>query len=131
MTSEVWTTPVVSRITVAPTIASSSQSLLAFTQAEYRGTACTTIPRVQLRRLSDGCTPVQGALITVTLAGGYTFVTGSTTCSATTDARGLITLPCIVVPVMGGAGCITAWSDGMSVSARVCAPAPAPTAKQG
>ncbi|AZZ56654.1 hypothetical protein [Rathayibacter iranicus] len=79
--------------------------------------------------MSDGCTPVQGALITVTLAGGYTFVTGSTTCSATTDARGLVTLPCIVVPVMGGAGCIIGWSDGMSVSARVCTPAP--TAKPG
>lgn len=122
MTPEVWTTPVVSRITSVPTIASCNQTLLAFTQAEYRGTACTTISRVQLRRLSDERTPARGALVTVTLAGGYTFVTGSTTYSATTDARGLVTLPCIVVPVMGGAGCITARSDGLSVSARVGAP---------
>ncbi|AND15304.1 hypothetical protein C5D07_02820 [Rathayibacter tritici] len=120
MTEHNWTTPVVAVTVSAPAAASSLRPSMAFLQVSYGGPACTTISCVQLRRTIDGCRPARGSIVTATLSGGFTFATGSTTCAAIADSTGLVTLPAILVPATGGTGLITAHSDGLLLSARVC-----------
>ncbi|PPF10565.1 hypothetical protein C5C31_08775 [Rathayibacter rathayi] len=120
MSEHSWTTPVVAVTVSAPAAASSLRPSMAFLQACYGGPVCTTITCVQLRRTIDGCRPARGSIVTATVSGGFTFTTGSTTCAATSDSTGLVTLPAILVPATGGIGLITAHSEGLSLSARVC-----------
>ncbi|AND17927.1 hypothetical protein C5C18_01680 [Rathayibacter tritici] len=118
-----WAVPVVAVSLATPAAAASGSPTLTFTEASYRGSACTAITGVQVSRTTDGSTADAGKTITVTLKDGYTFAGGKTTYSGTTDSKELLTLPDITVPADGGTSRFGASSDSLSTSAPVSAPA--------
>ena len=115
-----WSIPVIATATVAPAASASGTLALAFNQASYSGTACSTITGAYVTATTDG-TPTTGASITVTLSNGYTFAGGSTSATGVSGTDGRYTLPTISVPAVGGSGTVTSSSAGASNSAALSA----------
>ncbi|WP_022878632.1 hypothetical protein [Microbacterium sp. B19] len=120
-----WSIPVIATAAVAPAASASGTLALAFNQASYTGTACSTITGAYVTATTNG-TPTTGASITVTLSNGYTFAGGSATYTSTSDASGRVSLPAISVPSIGGTSALQGVSGTASSSATATGtPAPA------
>lgn len=115
-----WSIPVIATATVAPAASASGTLALAFNQASYSGTACSTITGAYVTATTNGMAAA-GVPITVTLSDGYTFTGGATSAVGISDPAGRFTLPAIAVPAGGGASSPTAVSATASVSATLTA----------
>ncbi|PTL72926.1 hypothetical protein C1I63_08740 [Rathayibacter caricis DSM 15933] len=111
-----WTIPVVATAVGAPLAAASAALQVAFDRPEYSGTACGTIDGASVSVTRDGAT-APSEQVTVTLAGGYTFVGGGATRILTSGPDGTAALPPIAVPGSGGQAVVTAAITGASASA--------------
>ncbi|AJM77098.1 hypothetical protein C5C66_02055 [Rathayibacter toxicus] len=123
-----WAAPTAALAAATPACAASPEPTLAFTASSYSGIGCGTISTVQVTRTRDGTVPDPGKTVGVTLVDGYTFAHGATSYAATTDADGLITLPDIVVPAVGGNSSFAASSDVLAATAPVLS---SPSAQTG
>ena len=117
-----WSIPVIATATVAPAASASGTLALAFNQASYSGTACSTITGAYVTATNGGV-PAAGVAVTVSLANGYTFAGGSVSASGTSDASGRISLPSINVPGVGGTATLTATGGSPSVTTTATATA--------
>jgi hypothetical protein len=110
-----WTIPAIAVATVAPAASASTAAVLAFNQASYSGTACSTITGAYVT-VTVGGVPTAGRSVTTTLSGGYTFAGGSTTNTQISDGSGRVNLPEISVPSVGGSGAASAMTTGSPVT---------------
>ncbi|ONI64908.1 hypothetical protein CSIV_09380 [Microbacterium sp. CSI-V] len=120
-----WTIPAIAVATVAPAASASTAAVLAFNQASYNGTACSTITGAYVT-VTVGGVPTAGRSVTTTLSDGYTFADGTTTNTQVSDSSGRVNLPAIDVPSQGSNGTLAAISSGAAqATATVTAPAAA------
>ncbi|MBT9606121.1 hypothetical protein [Microbacterium sp.] len=118
-----WSIPVIATATVAPAASASGTLALAFNQASYTGTACSTITGAYVTATDNGGA-VPGAPVTVTLSNGYTFAGGATTMSSVTDANGRVAISSISAPGYGGTATISATTGSSSAYSTVSSAAP-------
>ncbi|BAJ73396.1 Ni,Fe-hydrogenase III small subunit [Microbacterium testaceum StLB037] len=114
-----WGLPVIMIATAAPAYAAASQTVnLAFDKVQYVATGCQPITgaTVTATNRTDG-RPVAGLSISVTLPRGFSYPTGATTYTGTTNASGVVALPDIVTPSTGGTVTLTAVAATVSTSA--------------
>lgn len=117
-----WSIPVIATATVAPAASASGTLALAFNQASYAGTACSTITGAYVTATNGGA-PAAGVAVTVTLSGGYTFAGGATTATGVSDVQGRYSLSPISVPAGGGTATVTATAQTTTSLASMTATA--------
>nr|WP_298578017.1 hypothetical protein [uncultured Microbacterium sp.] len=125
LTGAAWTIPVIATAAIAPAASASGTLALAFNQATYTGTACSTITGAYVTATTNGAAAA-GVPVTVTLSNGYTFAGGSTSYTGSSDGSGRVSLPAISVPSIGGTGTLSAISGAATSSANATS-SPAPT----
>jgi hypothetical protein len=114
-----WATPAVIVAVATPVAAQSGVAVLSFEKSIYSGVACSSLTGVALIVRVNGI-PVPGRAVTVTLPGSYVFPGGSSSFSDVSGSDGRIELPPITIAPGGGAGLITAMTDGgASISATL------------
>ena len=119
-----WSIPVIATATVAPAASASGTLALAFNQASYTGTACSTITGAYVTATNSG-SAAAGVPITVTLGSNATFSDGSSTTSGVSQSDGRFNLPGVVLSPRGDSTTMTALAAGTSVSAGVIGHSPA------
>lgn len=115
-----WSIPVIATATVAPAASASGTLALAFNQASYTGTACSTITGAYVTATNGGV-PAAGVAVTVSIANNYVFAGGSTSYTATSDGSGRVALPSISVPTIGGTGSLQAASGAETATSTTTA----------
>lgn len=118
-----WSIPVIATATVAPAASASGTLALAFNQASYTGTACSTITGAYVTATNNGV-PAAGVAVSVTLSGGYTFSGGASSTTGLSDGTGRFALPAISVPGWGGTATASAIAGIESTMSTVSSAEP-------
>jgi hypothetical protein len=113
-----WSIPVIATATVAPAASASGTLALAFNQASYTGTACSTITGAYVTATTDG-SPTVGASITVSASADLTFETGGPSITGITDTDGRFFLPGLRMGPSPVIGSMTATAPGSAGVATV------------
>ncbi|MFJ4037072.1 hypothetical protein ACIPVB_03215 [Microbacterium sp. NPDC090007] len=110
-----WSVPAIAALSASPAAAASNDTVLTFDQASYSGQVCTTISGAYVTATTGGAAAA-GKVVTVSLAGGFTFSGGSTSATGTTGGDGRFTLPTITVPNQPNSGTATATATGAAAT---------------